>query len=161
MFDCFHCFACLKTQWFAIAFLCGIFTRAMTNSISYLHISLSYLFDFRSAQQAQNNAAQAGLHASIGIGPTETKLGQLEVPDLSTNHNYDDGQDYATQEYTFAGYWDAVWRQIERPIEAALKLLSCFCFLLICSCVIRYPRTKNIFFVLYYYFSDNYREQNP
>lgn len=56
---------------------------------------------FRSAQQAQNNAAQAGFHASVGL---ESKPGGgLEADDLALNHNYG-SEFHSGHEYSLAGY---------------------------------------------------------
>lgn len=70
------------------------------------HLRHFFFFFCRSAQQAQNNAAQAAVHAAVGVGVThtETSVAHLEVQDIASNHNYGDGNDFPPQNYNFAGY---------------------------------------------------------
>lgn len=65
---------------------------------------------YSSAQQAQNNAAQAAVHASIGYDQSKSipsgggHSNYNEHDDGADNHNYSNDFQPSQGEYTFAGY---------------------------------------------------------
>lgn len=64
------------------------------------------VYAFRSAQQAQNNAAAAAIHASVTLkGQDDTSLARQHTEEVAMNHNYESEFKPAQQsEYELAGY---------------------------------------------------------